>query len=88
MCQDRIPYRSPPPDPADSATHGSDWNVVGDSNASGEKYLTIKLGLSSPQVVPWGEEAKAKISFKVTKDEKYSEFDIAHAPPATGNPGL
>ncbi len=34
------------------ATHGADWNVVEDPNASNGQYLTIKSGLNSSDAAP------------------------------------
>ncbi len=36
----------------ESATHGSDWNVVKDAKASNGRYLTIKPGLNNSTTIP------------------------------------
>ena len=67
---------------AESTTHGSDWRIVSDSQASGGKYLTINPSLDSPQTVPSGDDGRLTIPFKATKDAKYYVFARANCPSA------
>ena len=67
---------------AESTTHGSDWRILSDSQASGGKYLTINPSLDSPQTVPSGDDGRLTIPFKATKDAKYYVFARAKCPSA------
>lgn len=67
---------------AESAERGSDWQMLDDPEASGEKYLTIKQGFNSPQAVPEGESGALTIPFAVTRDAKYYLFARLQCPSA------
>ena len=67
---------------AESAKLGSDWRVKSDSKASGEKYVTIKSGMNSPQSVPSSEAGVLTMPFKVTRDAKYYLFAQVNCPSA------
>ncbi|MEW4489950.1 hypothetical protein AB1L42_17840 [Thalassoglobus sp. JC818] len=56
---------------AESSKHGADWRIVSDPEASARKYLTVNLGLNSPQVPPHGDDAAMTISFETTVEAKY-----------------
>ena len=67
---------------AEAANLGSDWRVNSDPKASGDKYVTIKSGMNSPQAVPSGETGVLTIPFKVTRDAKYYVFARVSCPSA------
>ncbi len=67
---------------AESSDHGSHWQVLSDPNASGEKYLTIKPGLNSPETVPIDEAGRLEIPFEVTRDATYYLFARVSCPSA------
>lgn len=67
---------------AESTERGDAWQVLSDAKASGEKYLTIKPGMNSPNSVPTGEDGRLQIPFTVKKDVKYYLFARVNCPTA------
>lgn len=64
------------------ATHGADWNVEKNSEASHGRYLTIKSGLNSSNAAPTSNEGSLQIPFKVSKDASYYVFARVNCPSA------
>lgn len=56
---------------AECATTGSDWNIVSDSTASNEAFVTIKPGLNSISSAPTDSAGTIYIPFSVTQDKTY-----------------
>ncbi|ULC58137.1 hypothetical protein MBM09_09420 [Flaviramulus sp. BrNp1-15] len=65
---------------AECASVGSNWNIIEDESASNNKYVTIKTGLNSTDVVPSVEDAKIKISFTVSKNAPYYVYAKLNCP--------
>jgi hypothetical protein len=64
------------------ATHGSEWNVVEDSQASNGQYLTIKSGLNSSNAAPTKSEGSVQIPFTVSRNSTYYLFARVNCPSA------
>ena len=67
---------------AESMAPGSDWEIKSDPQASGGKFITIRAGLDSPQVVPEGDNGALTIPFTTTKDTKYYAYARVNCPSA------
>lgn len=66
----------------ESATHGSKWNSLEDSQASNGRYLTIESGLNSANSAPATDESAIQIPFTVSKDATYYLFARVNCPSA------
>jgi hypothetical protein len=64
------------------ASHGTDWEVFEDEEASNGAYATIKAGLNSTDAAPTGGESTMTIPFTVSKDTTYYVFARANSPSA------
>lgn len=65
---------------AESMSFGSDWKLMHDAEASGEKYLTVDPRLDSPQAAPSDESGAIMIPFEATKNAKYYIFARVNCP--------
>ncbi len=66
----------------ESATHGSDWQIGDDPQASRGRYLTIMPGKNSPQAVPAGRAGSVRIPFEVSRNTIYYVFARVNCPTA------
>lgn len=62
--------------------HGADWQVVRDTAASNDAYVTIRKGANSPNAAPGGAESTITIPFRVRKGGQYYLFGRVNAPSA------
>lgn len=59
---------------AECATHGSEWEVIHDSGASGDEYITAQKGLNSTDAIKTADESTIRLQVKVNKTGTYYIF--------------
>lgn len=55
----------------ENTTHGANWQVHDDDNASNGKYLTIESGMNSTEAAPSETDDLISVSFTVSQDESF-----------------
>lgn len=64
------------------APHGAEWEVIHDSNASGDKYLSVQEGLNNTTAPSTGEESMVHLSVQVAQAGSYFLFARLNCPSA------
>ncbi|MEO9593154.1 hypothetical protein [Rhodopirellula bahusiensis] len=67
---------------AESASHGSEWIVGEDQEASSGMFLTVRDGLESTDNVPSGDDAKLQYPITIGKEGRYYLYARLNCPSA------